>query len=98
MGSNEYDKLESALRVLLMHMLKWDHQPEKRTRSWENTIAEQRDRALAAAAQESEPQIRRSEAVTRRLQRRGRLRASGETDMDLEAFPAEAAPTTGTRS
>ena len=38
-GRNEYDKLESALSVLLMHMLKWDHQPEKRTRSWENTIA-----------------------------------------------------------
>ena len=44
-GSNEYDKLESALRVLLAHMLKWDHQPERRSRSWENTIGEQRDRA-----------------------------------------------------
>ena len=36
-GRNEYDKLESALRVLLTHMLKWDHQPERRSRSWENT-------------------------------------------------------------
>ena len=44
-GRNEYDKLESALRVLLTHMLKWDYQPEKRTRSWENTITEQRNRA-----------------------------------------------------
>ena len=31
-GRNEYDKLESALRVLLTHMLKWDHQPERRSR------------------------------------------------------------------
>ena len=53
-GSNEYDKLESALRVLLMHMLKWDHQPEKRTRSWENTIAIQRRHALQAAAQKTQ--------------------------------------------
>ena len=56
MGSNEYDKLESALRVLLMHMLKWDHQPDKRTRSWENTIAIQRSHALQAAAEESKPE------------------------------------------
>ena len=45
-GRNEYDKLESALRGLLMHVLKWDHQPDKRTRSWENTIRIQRRHAL----------------------------------------------------
>ena len=31
-GNEQYDKLESALRVLLAHMLKWDHQPERRGR------------------------------------------------------------------
>ena len=32
----------SCLRVLLMHMLKWDQQPEHRTRSWIFSIREQR--------------------------------------------------------
>ncbi|WP_245516591.1 DUF29 domain-containing protein [Methylobacterium segetis] len=43
-GNAQYSQLESALRVLLMHMLKWDQQPEKRTPSWIYSIHEQRRR------------------------------------------------------
>ncbi|MCJ2049933.1 DUF29 domain-containing protein [Methylobacterium sp. J-070] len=43
-GSAQYSQLESALRVLIMHMLKWDQQPEKRTPSWIYSIREQRFR------------------------------------------------------
>lgn len=89
-GRNEYDKLESALGVLLMHMLKWDYQPEKRTRSWETTILEQRDRVERQLRDNPSLRSRTREAV-RDGYRLGRLRASGETDMDLDAFP-EACP------
>ena len=41
-GEEQYHRLESALRVLVLHLLKWDHQPEKRSRSWTITIREQR--------------------------------------------------------
>src|SRR6266446_5324856 len=34
LGREQFNKLESALRVLLLHILKWDHQRDKRTRSW----------------------------------------------------------------
>jgi hypothetical protein len=44
MGKSELHRLRSALRVLLMHMLKWDQQPERRGRSWSGTIREQRRR------------------------------------------------------
>ena len=44
-GEEQYDKLESALRVLMLHLLKWDHQPDRRSRSWTLTIREQRRRA-----------------------------------------------------
>ncbi len=85
-GRNEYDKLESALRVLLMHMLKWDHQPEKRTRSWENTIREQREQVNEQL--EDNPSLKsRIGRATERAYRRARLRASTETDMDPERFP-----------
>ncbi|WP_238183299.1 DUF29 domain-containing protein [Methylobacterium trifolii] len=43
-GNAQYSQLESALRVLMMHMLKWDQQPEKRTPSWIYSIREQRRR------------------------------------------------------
>jgi hypothetical protein len=42
-GNEQYDKLESALRVILLHLLKWDHQPERRSRSWYASIAVQRN-------------------------------------------------------
>src|SRR5437660_9689680 len=42
-GNEQYDKLESALRVILLHLLKWDHQPERRTRSWQASIKVQRN-------------------------------------------------------
>src|ERR1700733_6532712 len=45
-GEEQYDKLESALRVLMLHLLKWDHQPERRSRSWTASVREQRRRVL----------------------------------------------------
>ena len=50
-GKSERRELESALRLVLMHLLKWDHQPEKRSRSWTITIANQRDHAARTLAE-----------------------------------------------
>jgi hypothetical protein len=44
LGRSEFDKLVSAVRVVLHHLLKWDYQPERRSRSWVITIREQRRR------------------------------------------------------
>ncbi|WHN66329.1 DUF29 domain-containing protein [Cysteiniphilum sp. QT6929] len=43
MGASQKHALKSRLRVLLMHLLKWQYQPSYRSRSWENTIIAQRD-------------------------------------------------------
>ena len=29
-GEEEYYRIESALRLVMLHMLKWDHQPDRR--------------------------------------------------------------------
>src|SRR5437764_12038298 len=42
LGREQFNKLESALRVLMTHMLKWDHQPSRRSRSWSLSIEAQR--------------------------------------------------------
>lgn len=44
LGREQFNKLESAFRVLLLHMLKWDHQPDLRSRSWALSIETQRNR------------------------------------------------------
>ena len=44
LSKREFDRLHSCLSVLLMHMLKWDQQPEHRTPSWIYSIRGQRRR------------------------------------------------------
>lgn len=41
-GKSEARELENRMSVLLMHLLKWQYQPERRGRSWEITIRNQR--------------------------------------------------------
>lgn len=89
-GSTEYDKLESALRVVLLHILKWDYQADKRSRSWENTIAIQRHHALRQLRKNPSLKSRTQEAVTDAYDDSRRL-ASSETDLELDTFP-EACP------
>ena len=43
-GEEESHRLESALRVVMLHLLKWDHQPDGRSRSWTLSILEHRKR------------------------------------------------------
>ncbi|MDF0553736.1 DUF29 domain-containing protein [Kamptonema sp. UHCC 0994] len=42
MGRSEKREVKSRLIVLLMHLLKWEYQPDKRSQSWRSTITEQR--------------------------------------------------------
>jgi len=45
-GKSEERELASRMAVLLMHLLKWQYQPERQNRSWLRTIKEQRKRVL----------------------------------------------------
>ena len=84
-GHAEYDKLESALTVLLQHMLKWDFQAERQLRSWDLTIKEQRARV--------EKQFKRNPSLKGRLDEiivdayaSARRRAYAETDLPRGTF------------
>lgn len=85
-GRNEYDKLESALRILLTHMLKWDHQPEGRSASWEATIDVQRRHTLRQLSDNPSLKSRRDAAV-REAYKDARQLARGETGLSLRTFP-----------
>ena len=43
MARRDKREVVHRLTTLLTHLLKWEHQPEKRARSWELTIKEQRE-------------------------------------------------------
>ena len=58
-GEEQYHRLENALRVLMQHVLKWEYQPEARSRSWTITIRERRRRASR--------QLRRNPGLKARL-------------------------------
>jgi hypothetical protein len=44
LGKREKSALQSRIAVLISHLLKWDHQPAKRSKSWQATIQLQRTR------------------------------------------------------
>jgi hypothetical protein len=46
LGKRDRRELLSRLTVLLMHLLKWRHQPQGRSHSWRSTIREQRRQVL----------------------------------------------------
>lgn len=86
-GRTEFSKLESALRVLILHLLKWDYQPERRTRSWLLSIEEQRLRLEDILGDNPSLRPRIDEAIHRAF-RRAKLRATKQTGLEPKTFPA----------
>jgi len=85
-GEEQYHRLESALRVVMLHLLKWDHQLDKRSRSWTMSILEHRRRILR--------QLRRNPGLKSQLDEAlqdayedARVEASAETGLSLSLFP-----------
>jgi predicted DNA-binding ribbon-helix-helix protein len=86
LGREQFNKLVSALRVLVLHMLKWDHQPALRSRSWVLSIEEQRLEIADVLADNPGLRPRIDEAITRAY-RRARIEAAKETGLDENVFP-----------
>ena len=87
LGRQEFDKLESALRLVLMHILKWNFQPERRTRGWSTSIETHRNRVRKQFDENPSLAPRREEAVESAY-RDARSEASGETNLPKKTFPA----------
>ena len=87
MGSRERRELSTRLKILMMHLLKWQFQPQKRSRSWRATINDQRDEVEQLL--QDNPSLRREvEALVRKRYRIARVNAAGETGLALRAFPS----------
>lgn len=88
MGRSEKRAVESNLVVVLMHLLKYQYQPQKRSNSWKVTIREHR-RRLRRLFQDSPSLKPYFEEVFLECYRDAREQACDETGLPLETFPTE---------
>lgn len=86
MAKRDRREVLSRLIVLLAHLLKWEHQPNRRTVSWKATIREQR-RELRQLL-ESGTLRNHAEAVLEAAYDEAREQASDEGEIAIEELPA----------
>ncbi len=86
MGRSEKHSLDSNLIVVLMHLLKYKYQPQKRSRSWLSSIFEHRRRLIDAF--KTSPSLKRYyEDVFDECYQYAVKQASIETGLPLNTFP-----------
>lgn len=87
MARRDRREVKSRLTTLLVHVLKWIHQPDRRSGSWRGTIIEQQAELTDAAGSgvlrnHAEAMLHDAYAIAVR-------RAAAESGLAAEAFPAE---------
>jgi hypothetical protein len=88
MGRSEKRELVSRLTVLLLHLLKWRFQPERRGVSWDLSMANARDDLTDHLADNPSLKPLLPEAMATAY-RRARRNAALETDLPESTFPAD---------
>ena len=86
LGRSEKRELESAYRLICLHLLKLMFQPSHASRSWLNTIV--RERNTAERVLDDSPSLRpRRDSLFRAAYRQARKEAAAETGLPLSIFP-----------
>lgn len=83
-------ELRNRLSVLLGHLLKWQYQAERRTRSWLATIRLQRRETIKLLVDNFSLKSYLPEALQSAYEN-GKDLAMGETNLALKTFPSECA-------
>jgi hypothetical protein len=88
MGKNNRRELGSRMALLLMHLLKWRYQPNRRSPSWATTVRDQRDEieAILVDSPSLRPVVRDTLSA---LYTRAKRKAIGETGLPEATFPAD---------
>ena len=88
MGRREKHSIRSYLFNVIMHLLKWQYQPDRRGTSWELSIINARDqlKELVADSPSLRPQM---PGFATDIYPRARRNAAGETGLALATFPEQ---------
>jgi Domain of unknown function DUF29 len=84
---SERRQLGNRLEVLILHLLKWDHQPDQRANRWRATVAEQR-RRIRRLLLDSPSLKQEIEPICRAIYPDAVQAAAIETQLSETAFPA----------
>jgi len=86
LGKSERRGISSQLTRLLLHLLKWQYQPQRRSDSWLDSITDARTQI--ALAIEDSPSLRTYPAQQlEESYQRARRQAATQTDLDISTFP-----------
>lgn len=86
MGASQRRELRNRMRVLLMHLIKWNWQPERRGTSWASSINVQRYELVDLF--DTSPSLRRRAAdVVFDIWPQARKEAAKETGLSQDVFP-----------
>lgn len=88
MGRSEKQALQSNLQVVLMHLLQYQYQPQKRSNSWRFTLIEHRDR-LNVALEDSPSLKPYLEEIFEQCYAKARKKAAVETGLNIDIFPVQ---------
>ncbi|MDB9440593.1 MAG: DUF29 domain-containing protein [Sphaerospermopsis kisseleviana] len=86
MGRSERKSLKSNLIVILLHLLKWQFQPNQRSGSWESSIIEHR-RRVQESLQDSPSLQPYLEEIFTECYTQAVKQAKAETGLPRESFP-----------
>lgn len=88
LGRREKRELVSRLRVLLLHLLKWQFQPDRRSASWRLSIMNSREQLADHLADNPSLMTKFPDAIVQAY-RYARRDAAIETGLHLPVFPEE---------
>lgn len=88
LGKSERRGITSQLTRLLLHLLKWQYQPQRRSDSWLDSITDARTQIELAL--EDSPSLRNYPAEQLEgSYKRARRQAAKQTNLDISVFPSE---------
>ncbi len=87
MGKSQQRALVNRLAVLLLHLLKWQYQPQRRSRSWELTIIEQRQE-ITELLEESPSLKHEIDIKLNKAYHKAIIQAERETGIRYTHFPS----------
>ena len=86
MSKRDRRELANRLVVLVMHVLKWRYQPERRRLGWQRTMIEQR-RRLTQLLRDTPSLRSQLPALVADVYPTARAKAADETGLSVETFP-----------
>lgn len=86
MGKSQRDSTGSHLVIVLMHLLKWKYQPQRRSNSWHDSVVN--GRIQIEDLLDNNPSLKpQTQTLIEKAYPKARRYASRETGLPLTAFP-----------